>query len=509
MSNNTAELMAKTPLSQQETWIWERRQKAETSAGSHNPLAATGENVSGNLNTTAIEMMEVSNGFAVFMDKPKMLAIFQQELPDCVSGKWSLVDCKIQHPRYKTYLNPKSWDKSFLALAYHLIGINEHTHEVDDRILYVKAYLGSRSQAEYLKACSKVGLAEKNAVFHIEKYGMVAWFFPCDPALPWLPKVLDSNEIKAYFADFLLLQKNSPSCVIKAMYLTIVNYRPEIRCTFRYELKRLSGTRQTLYGKTFADDKGVEIHSRIAHLYQRAEKKPESFVMPRLLGYDYTLHTLWMEGLEGKPIVDLIDEHNADHLMAQIAKHLVDFHSASIDGLVLIRETEQLAEIHKKSAKLQTAYPDYSSRIENLIGKLNAQKPDLPLDAMRLVHGDFHIQQLLLLDDNRIALFDFDELAMANPLLDVANFCADLYTLNLGNQFTDYVINRLFTAYKALSEDDINAAQFDWYLRLQLLTRAYRAYIQRKPDLDSLINQFLTAAEIGYVGGYADKRGLM
>ena len=47
---------------------------------------------------------------------------------------------------------------------------------------------------------------------------------------------------------------------------------------------------------------------------------------------------------------------------------------------------------------------------------------------MRLIHGDFHIQQLLLLDDKRIALFDFDELAIANPLLDVANFCADLYT---------------------------------------------------------------------------------
>ena len=506
MNDNPA---AKHPVPQQMNWSREQGQVVENSNGSHNPMIFNEKDIADNLNATVIGMSDMGHAFAMFMDKPKMLTLFQQELPDCVSGKWRLIDCQIQHPRYKTYLNPKSWDKSFLALAYHLIGINEHTHEVDDRILYVKAYLSSRSQDEYLKACSKVGLAEQNTVLHIEKYGMVAWFFPCDPALPWLPKVLDSNEIKAYFADFLLLQKNAPSCVIKAMYLTIVNYRPEIRCTFRYELKRLSGTKQTLYGKTFADDKGAEIHSRIAYLHQRAEKKPESFVMPRLLGYDYTLHTLWMEGLQGKPIVDLINEQNADHLMAQIAKHLVDFHSASIDGLALITETEQLAEIYKKCAKLQTAYPDYSSRIENLIGKLNAQKPDLPLDAMRLIHGDFHIQQLLLLDDNRIALFDFDELAMANPLLDVANFCADLYTLNLGNQFRGYVINRLFTAYKALSDDVMNDAHFGWYLRLQLLTRAYRAYIQRKPELDSLINQFLTAAETGYVDGYADNRGLM
>jgi Phosphotransferase enzyme family len=476
-------------------------------SSSHPSLFPEGEG-NNTINSPATGTNGISHEFAMLMDTTKMQALFQQELPDCHSGHWTLTDCQIQHPRYKTYLNPQSRNKSFLALAYHLKGINEQTHKADDRILYVKAFLGSRSDTEYLKACSEVGFTQQNTVLHIAKLGLVGWFFPCDPALPWLPKVLNLAEIKNYFANFLLLQQNAPSYVIKAITLTIINYRPEIRCTYRYDIKRLSGTTYTVYGKTFADDSGAEIHRRIVHLYPRTESNPESFVIPRLLGYDYTLHTLWLEGLHGKLLVNSINEQNADQLMASIARHLVDFHSAEISGLEVILEDEQFTEIRKKCAKLQKAYPDISDRIERLLCALEEQKPDTTLNPMRLIHGDFHIQQLLLLNDNRIALFDFDELAIANPLLDVANFCADLYSLTLPKGLTEKLINRLFCAYKTFSSDALNESLFSWHLRVQFLTRAYRAYIQRKPNLEHLIEQFLVAAEIGYVDAFVDEERL-
>lgn len=444
-------------------------------------------------------MRDVSQEFAVFMDAAKMKALFQQELPDCLSDGWKLTDCQIQHPRYKTYLNPKSRDKSFLALAYYLKGINEKTNMADDRILYVKAYLGERSHAEYLKACSEAESAHQDAVLHIDKYGMVAWFFPSDPALPWLHKVLDKGFIRSYLSDFLLLQQNGPSLVIKNIVLSIINYRPEIRCTFRYDIQRLSGNTKTIYGKTFADIRGAEIHRRIAYLYQRMEENPESFVIAKPMGYDPILHTIWVEGLNGKPLVDSISERNAVRLMTRLARHLVEFHGATIAGLDILSEEEQLAEIQKKAAKLQNAFPRLANRIEAFLINLNSQKPAMPFTSMRLSHGDFHIQQLLLLDDDRLALFDFDELTMADPVVDLANFSADLYNLNLGKYFTEKLIDRLFTAYKVLSDVDISDTHFTWQLRLQLLTRAYRAYIQQKPNIEQLINQFLVTAEAGYV----------
>jgi Phosphotransferase enzyme family len=509
MSDNTVDLYTEKLPIEGDVWFRGHQDKGGSLFNPSHPSLFPEEEGSNVLNSAAIDMGDISQEFAVFMDVTKMKALFQQELPDCLSGHWTLTDCQIQHPRYKTYLNPQSRDKSFLALVYHLNGINEQTQKADNRILYVKAFLGSRSYTQYLIACAEPHISQQNAVLHIAKVGMVGWFFPCDPALPWLSKVLDTELVRNYFADFLLLQKNTRPFVIKAITLHVINYRPEIRCTYRYDLKRLSGATQTLYGKTFADESGAEIHRRIAHLYPRTENNPESFVIPRLLGYDFTLHTLWMDGLHGKPLVDIINEHNADQLMASVARHLVDFHSANISGLDIISEDELFTEIQKKCVKLQNAYPDISSRIESLLYTLKENKPNASLNANRLIHGDFHIQQLLLLDDNRIALFDFDELAMANPLLDVANFCADLYSVNVPKGLTERLINHLFCTYKILSSDALNVSQFSWHLRVQLLTRAYRAYIQQKPKLEHLVTQFLIAAEIGYVDAYVDEERLI
>lgn len=307
-------------------------------------------------------MIKTNQDFAVFMDTTKMKALFQQELPDCLSGNWKLTDCQIQHPRYKAYLNPKSRNKSFLAVAYHLEGINEQTQEADNRILYVKAYLGQRSQTEYLKVCADP--CQQGAVLHIDKLSMIGWFFPGDPALPWLSKVLDKEFIRNYFTDFLLFQYDLPYIAIREITLSIINYRPEIRCTYRYDIERLAGVTQTLYGKTFADGSGAEVHRRIVDLYQRMDNRPENFVMPWLLGYDYILHTLWMDGLDGVPLLDIVNEQNADRLMARLARHLVDFHSVTIDGLETISAEEQLAEIEKNARNYKTLFRAYPSALK-------------------------------------------------------------------------------------------------------------------------------------------------
>jgi thiamine kinase-like enzyme len=446
-------------------------------------------------NLRGLKMTDASNEFAVFMDTAKMKALFQKELPDCMAGNWTLTECEIQHPRYKTYLNPKSRDKSFLALAYHLKGVNQQTNSPDDRILYAKAYLGERSHNEYAKVCSDALNFDKNAVLHLDKYGLVGWFFPYDPALPWLYKVLDKNRAQKYLSEFLLLEQQSPSPVIRDVEIKIINYRPEIRCTYRYEFQRLAGRKKTIFGKTFVDDKGAEIHRRTVILSQHSRLNVESFVIPPSLGYDATLKTLWLEGLSGQPLVDLININNADGLINKIAGNLLDFHHVQISDLDSITEDDLLAEIQKKVMKLQLAFGDLSPRFVALINQLKREKPNLPSIANRLSHGDFHLQQLLLMQDNQVALFDFDELVLANPLMDIANFCADIVTLELGAELTEKIMSQFFDTYKKLSNDALNQNHFYWHLHIQLLTRAYRAYIQQKPELKKQVMRYLTTAE--------------
>lgn len=441
-------------------------------------------------------MTDARQIFAMYMDAAKMKAVFQKELPDCRSGVWKLTDCQIQHPRYKTYLNPESWSKSFLAAAYHLRGLNKLTNRSEDKILYVKAYIGERSLNEYEWACEQACNEGRNKPLHIANYGMVAWVFPHDPALPWLTKVLSVEYMRNYFSDFILAQfkPSDGASALHDLAIQIVNYRPEIRCTCRYDLELLPGNIKTLYGKTFADDKGAEIHRRIAFLYSHSINNPESFVLPCPVGYDPSLRTLWLEGLNGNRFADRINVHNADLLMIQLARCLHDFHNSGLDGLDTVSEDGQLAEIQKKAEKLQSAFPSLSKKINAAVVGLAKQRETLPVIPDKVVHGDFHIQQLLLLFDNRVALFDFDELAIANPLSDVANFCADLYNLNFDKTLIAHLISRFFNAYKSMSVAGISDGHFVWHLQVQLLTRAYRAYIQQKAGLERIIEQFLEAA---------------
>jgi hypothetical protein len=443
-------------------------------------------------------MTETAQAFSLFMDSAKMKAIFEKELPNCWSNGWRLTDCQIRHPRYKTYLNPNSQHKSYLAAAYHLRGINKLTSKSEDRILYVKAFLGERSYSEYEKARVQIQHNE-HVLLHIEKYGMIAWYFPNDPGIADLAKVMDIEAMRRYFADFLLVPKEGGAFEVNDIALQIINYRPEIRCTFRYDLETPSGSIIALYGKTFSDERGAEIHRRISTLLPSDKINSEHFFLPNPIGYDPSIQTLWMEGLNGSPLVEKINQQNSERLIMRLAKYLANFHHTALDGLDIITENDQLSEIQKKSAKLQSAFPGLSLRIGSIVTDLTLEIGKLPDIPNQLIHGDFHVQQLLMLWDSHIALFDFDELALANPLVDVANFSADLHNLNLGKKLTESLIHSFVKAYMASSRFEISTAHFDWHYRVQLITRAYRAYIQQKSGLEQIIEQFVTLAELGYI----------
>lgn len=439
--------------------------------------------------------LSIRQGFSPFMDTSIMQTLFQQTLPICQTGKWRLIACDIQHPRYKTFLNPASRNKSFLALSYHLTGINTQQQTTEKHILYVKTFLCSDLQKAYAKAITASQDIPKEAVFQLDINKLVACFFPYDPVMTWLPQLFDLSRVHDYVSHLLNLPALASSPVITTLNITVVNYRPEIRCTFRYDLRTLA-TDFSIYGKCLADERGEDIYRRIGYFYQRGQHRPDSFVMVKPLGYDPQLRTIWLQGLAGIPLLEVLNDANADTLMTRIARYLVDFQAATLAGLGGIAENDQLMEVQKKAQKLQMAFPALSKRLADLVMMLSDQQASLPVLSNRLIHGDFHLQQLLLLPDERIAIFDFDELAMANPLTDVANFAADLYNFHFSQAFTQRLIQRLFASYQAESAASIQYKHFVWHLRLQLLTRAYRAYIQQKPGLEQLIESFLQAAEV-------------
>lgn len=444
------------------------------------------------------KMTDIAEAFSMFMNPAKMKTIFQQELPGCLAQGWKLTDCRIQYPRYKTDQTSETGNNCYLAAAYHLRGVNKQQNKTEDKILYVRVYPREHSSDEFSKIRALQECPESRLV-HIEKYGMITWIFPSDPALKQLPLVMDSDRMRRYFAGFLLTDPHGAAKEIKDIALQVVNYRPEIQCTFRYDLEMPSENIVSLFGKTYCDHRGAAINRRIAILSKRFGQS-DGFAVPHAYGYDASLQTLWLEALGGSSLAGQLNRHNGAYLMWRVAVFLADLNGSALEGLAKITQAEQLADIQNKSVILQQAYPALSQRIGAVVDDLVRTFEGLADFPDRVMHGDFRIQQVLALPGGRIAMFDFDNLAMGNPLTDVANFCADLYTHRFGKKQIGSLTGQLLNAYRSASGLDIRREHFDWHYKIRLLIQAYHAYMQKISGLEQIVEQFVAAAETGYTG---------
>ncbi len=411
--------------------------------------------------------------FAPLLDKDFMAAALQRHLPECVAGHWQILDCRIQHPRYKTYRSPENLGKSFLSLVYQVQGRDPVSALIEHRLIYARAFLGKLSQLRFEQAQIH---NQSDSLIHVAELGLVGWRFPDDPAMPWLTDVLNAPHIG---------DSSTPITAIE-----IINYRPETRCTARYQIQAAdSSVIETVYGKTYVDNRGWAIYQNLLSLQAQTAK---SFVLPQALGYDLEHQTLWLQALPGEALSKALLAPQPVLPVDTLVKALAGFHRLKLLDLQTITAKQQLQEWQKKAGTLSYAYPEITKPLQALLSYLQSNCPTV--QALSLIHGDFHIDQLAIMPNGCLALFDYDELALGSPLQDLANFAADLYNYPLAIAQLDKWVIELFAAYSAASLQPVTDIEFLWHLRGQLLTRAYRSHIQQKPDTARCVADFITLA---------------
>lgn len=432
-------------------------------------------------------MLNPIEQFARLLDPELMAQAFQSYLSAGAQDSWSVTDCKIQHPRYKTYRSPANKARSTLSLVYHLQGLNCKTNILKSHSYYARAYLDNRSEAAYQTALASLDADTKSHVIHLPDLGLVGWQFPFDPAMPWLPELMDPQRVpELHFANHL---NKTPEKV----EIDIVNYRPEIRCTAHYRFMDANDKQIfSCYGKIFATGDGQNIGRHMQHLRLQAGIEPTHFEVPQVAAFDEVRHTLWLHALEGVPYRRALNSATENSLLAQLAQGLASFHCLQLQDLPRIDLQDLHLEWQKKADKLRDAMPQHRNSLQTLLTQLQKTFPDDVEPG--LIHGDFHADQLAVLPNGRLALFDYDELAMADPLIDLANFCADLQSQAADASDSEHRLGLLFKAYMQATDKPVCLYRFCWHLRGQFLTRAYRAHIQQVQQNEQKIQSLLELA---------------
>ena len=189
----------------------------------------------------------------------------------------------------------------------------------------------------------------------------------------------------------------------------LVRHKPGRRAVIRFPARRL-------YGKTYASDRGPRVY---ALLREVARLRPcgEDVAVPEPVAYDEELGLVLVRELSGVPVTDRLTAALAE----QIGRALRSLHESDLRPPKVHTLEDELAPLAPRAERLR-ALPELAGLVERVLDVLAA-----PPDAWQLrpAHRDFYDAQILV-GGRGLAVLDWDDAALADPAVDVANFLAHL-----------------------------------------------------------------------------------
>ena len=243
--------------------------------------------------------------------------------------------------------------------------------------------------------------------------GYLVWAYPYDPSLRELPDAAWGPAVRDRLG-------------VPAVAVQPLRYRPRRRGVFRYRLlRRHGGDRiwETAYGKVIPRTKA----KRLADLLPILERARSLRIAPAhpMLGRQ----TLVFEELAGRSLRDLLLRGGSLPSPARVAAvpHRL---AAEIEGRAPITwERPAAPDVARGAAMLAaTILPQAAPLAERVADAVGERAGDVTL---RPVHGDLYEAQLFVGNRFEVGLIDLDDVALGDPAMDAANFCAHLLVLAL------------------------------------------------------------------------------
>jgi Ser/Thr protein kinase RdoA (MazF antagonist) len=229
--------------------------------------------------------------------------------------------------------------------------------------------------------------------------------------------------------------------VLEACRVELARYPRRRRCVLRYDLAGTRGTSReptsrTLFGKLGADHPG-QAEALLGALSEHAGAAPYPFRVPRLVAARSDLRLDVLEKIPGAPQIGPLVKSRVLGTPAESAPIALDDAVQACAGILSVlhgwrievgrRRTldRDLSALRPELEAVNHASPNLGAQLNEwtrlIADKAAAFAPFLP----KLSHGDYTHDQILF-EDGAIGLLDFDGLCLAEPALDLGQFCAYL-----------------------------------------------------------------------------------
>jgi len=421
--------------------------------------------------------MSRRSAFAPFTDPQAVQALLRPHIQEFFRTPIELVGCDVLHAWRKTYEKPSSWDKSYLNVCYRL-----HMRDRAPVLMHGTAFYHHRGEPAPTTHSAPL------ATLQLAGVDLALRRFPDDPGLPQLALLADTaNLIESVPATGL--PERAP---VREIKLEVVNYRPGERCTLRYAIALEGPARNvTLFAKTYRDATGASVHGHLLALYSRGANELRVRVA-QPLGYDPTTRTVWQRGAQGQRAVQSFGSAGQDSAVRAMARSLCALHGAGLISERVILREQLLFEARKRANKLSAAFAGLERSLREIVEDCGSLQFGLPAKEASLLHGDAHINQFLIAEGEAV-MFDFDELACGDVEHDLANFIISLQ-LDTPAGTEQRAIESFLHEYRELAVRRIEPTLLLWHYRVQLISKAYRAFWRQAPQANAIVERAVALA---------------
>ncbi len=264
--------------------------------------------------------------------------------------------------------------------------------------------------------------------------------FPIDPELPTLIWATDPSKMLAVFRG-ALPQALGNLLALDACRVQPVRYPRRRRCVLRYDLGGRFGTSRepahcTLYGKLGADYPG-QAEKLLSALGERSGAARHPFRVPRLLAARPELNLAVLEQVPGAPQIGPLIKSRvlgspvesapiALEEAVEACAHIISaLHGWEIEVGPCRSLAADLIGLRPDVELVRRMSPNLGARLDECLGQIAHWGVTLHRMPLKLSHGDYTHDQVLF-DCEARGLLDFDGMCMAEPALDLGQFCAYL-----------------------------------------------------------------------------------
>lgn len=418
---------------------------------------------------------------AHYTDSPTMQALLQARLPGFADGSLVIEWLRVGAIRRNTSLqrNPLR-----MSLAYHLGVRHTASGRVGEQRLHAEVYRGEEAAA-VAAGQDQAALqppAHGAAFVCLPDWQLLLWALPNDPGLPQLALLLDPCRLGAH-----LPMAGTVSDV------ELLRHEPRQRATLRYRWHAPDGASRTVFAKTFRDDRAAAIDERFRWFWSEAARDATAPLVAEPLGWDPVTRSVWQAPAQGVPLHELLSTGAAPAVLAQVAAALARLHAAPLAHTVTAparTATHWLAEVRRRSHKLERIDAGLAARARAVAAGIEAQAAHALRRPATLIHGDCHPDQVWV-QGPRVLLFDFDEFTLGDPMEDLAEFVLKLEQAGVGPALVEGFVAACARADAA----HFDRPSLDWHLAIQALLQASRAFIYQQVGWADTVERRLAACE--------------